>query len=268
MVVAPFPVREHKMTPRLADAAQECLLRAMTPSDSNGSQALAWGNAIHTLLKIDMRRQLGGQAPLAPDDLIVRGTPRAPWRDDSDYLKLAHACIIGMRAYLDEEELEVLRAEEFVRTRPRLVTGTPDVAVVLSGRFDLVCRRSDGGLVLPDMKTGSRIPSDMELAALPSTTIYTLLGEELRRQDAAIRERTTDSIEIVHILPHLAACSSAQLTPAELAAGQATIRASIIAMDAGEHTATPGEWCAHCPIYAANSCPTWTMRQGGGNENF
>jgi len=268
MVVAPFPVREHKMTPRLADAAQECLLRAMTPNDSNGSQALAWGNAIHTLLKIDMRRQLGGQAPLAPDDLIVRGTPRAPWRDDSDYLKLAHACIIGMRAYLDEEELEVLRAEEFVRTRPRLVTGTPDVAVVLSGRFDLVCRRSDGGLVLPDMKTGNRLPSDMELAALPSTTVYTLLGEELRRQDAAIRERTTNSIEIVHILPHLAACSLARLTPDELDAGRAAVRAVVTAIDREEYMATAGEWCAYCPIYAANNCPAWAIRQGGGSKDF
>ncbi len=268
MVVVPLAARAHKMTPRLADAAQECLLRAITPSNSEGSQALAWGNAIHTLLKIDMRRQLAGQAPLAPDDLIVRGTPRAPWRDDPDYFKLAHACIIGMRAYLDEEELEVLRAEEFVRTRPRRVTGTTDVAVVLSGRFDLVCRRPDGRLVLPDMKTGNRLPSDMELAALPSTTIYTLLGEELRRQDAAIRERTTDSIEIVHILPHLAACSSVALRPDELDAGRDAVRAAVIAIDREEYTAIRGEWCAHCPIYAANTCPAWTMRQGGGSENF
>jgi len=268
MVVAPLPVRSHKMTPRLADAAQECLLRAMTPSNSEGSLALAWGNAIHTLLKIDMRRQLAGQAPLAPDDLIVCGTPRAPWRDDSDYLKLAHACIIGMRAYLDEEELEVLRAEEFVRTRPRLVTGTTDVAVVLSGRLDLVCRRPDGRLVLPDMKTGSRIPSDLELAALPSTIIYTLLGEELRRQDAAIRERTTDSIEIVHILPHLAAYSSARLTPDELDAGRADVRALVTAIDTGEYIATTGEWCAYCPLYATGDCPAWTKRQGGSGGEF
>jgi hypothetical protein len=268
MSTAPSPVREHKLTPRLADAAQDCLLRAVTPCDSEGSQALAWGTAIHNLLKIDTRRRLAGQAPLPPDDLIVRGTPRAPLWDAPGYLKLAHACVVGMRAYLAEEELEVLRAEEFVRTRPRPVLGAHGVVVVLSGRFDLVCRRPDGRLVLPDMKTGTRIPSDLELAVLPSTTLYTLLGQELRRQDAAIRKRTTDDIEIVQVLPHLAAYSSTRLTPAELAAGQASLRELVTAIDMGEYTATPGEWCAYCPVYATGDCPAWVARQGGGRQEF
>jgi len=36
---------------RLADAANQCLLRAMTPTETEESRALAWGTAIHGLIK-------------------------------------------------------------------------------------------------------------------------------------------------------------------------------------------------------------------------
>ncbi len=275
----PSSVQEYKVTPGLADAAHECLLRALTPAPASaalitapsplaGSHALARGNAIHTLLKIDMRRRLAGQPPLDADELIVRGTPRTPWRDDPSYSELARDCIVGMRAYLEEEELEVLRAEEFVRTRPRPLRGDPRIKIVLSGRFDLVCRRSDGRMVLPDMKTGSRLPSDIELAARPSTTVYTLLAHELRRHDEAIRERTTADVEVVQILSHLAAYASARLTEVDVDAGRAWLRTCVKEMAEGVRTATPGEWCAYCSLFANGACPAWAARHRGSQSNF
>ena len=37
---------------RLADAANQCLWRAMTPTETEESRALAWGTAIHGLIKM------------------------------------------------------------------------------------------------------------------------------------------------------------------------------------------------------------------------
>jgi hypothetical protein len=37
---------------RLADAAYQCLLRAMTPTETEESRALAWGTAIHGLIRM------------------------------------------------------------------------------------------------------------------------------------------------------------------------------------------------------------------------
>ena len=37
---------------RLADAANQCLWRVMTPTETEESRALAWGTAIHGLIKM------------------------------------------------------------------------------------------------------------------------------------------------------------------------------------------------------------------------
>src|ERR687886_351366 len=86
-VVLPAPtIRRYTITPRLADAWAQCPLQSMTPTDNVGSQALAWGSAIHTLLKLDGRRHLAGQCLLEPEDLVLRGTPNPLWRQDESFM--------------------------------------------------------------------------------------------------------------------------------------------------------------------------------------
>ena len=265
-VVLPAPtVRRHKITPRLADAWAQCPLRAMTPSDSSGSQVLAWGSAIHTLLKLDGRRQLGGHCLLEPEELVLRGTPNTSWRQDEAFMSLATSCIAGMRTFLAEQDLKLLRVEEFVRSGDIPITGVPGVAVVLSGRIDAVCRGPGGRLVILDAKTGSRLPTQLELSELPSTWIYTYLGSRLRSQQPAIAELCMRDIEVLQVLPHRGEWVAEQLTPKAIAAGRMFMRQMVLDLDQQAYAATPGEHCAYCPIGLAGECPA--MPQGQTDED-
>lgn len=264
MVAAPSD-RTYKVTARLADAP--CLLRARTRDDGSSSPALIRGTAVHTLLKIDGRRQILGQPPLNPDRLIQQMSPAA-LRDDPDYMNLASGCIIGMRAFMEAQGLVPLRVEEFVATRPRPLQGQPDVAVILSGRIDAVYRCPDGHLVALDVKTGKSLPGQLDLIALPSTTLYTLLARELRRTEPAIRDVTTDEIEVVQILPHTVGPEvvAAQLMPEDIAAGCTRIRQRVLDLDAAVYPPTRGEWCAYCPLYS--KCPAWNARHSDSAPFF
>src|SRR5579875_3478415 len=105
-------VRRHKVTPRIADLWAQCPLKAITPDDRAWSVALAHGNAVHTLLKLDGLRQIRVQEMLDPAEMVLRGTPQGPLRESEDYLKLAVNAVAGMRHFLEQQELELLCVEE------------------------------------------------------------------------------------------------------------------------------------------------------------
>lgn len=255
MTLAPSTLRRHKVTPKLADAWR-CPLKAMTPEDQRWSPALARGNAIHNLLKLDGLRQIRGHELLDPLRMALRGTPHGLMREDEEYLDLAAAAIAGMRRFLSEQELDLLCVEEFVNSGDRPLSGMTDVVVVLSGRVDAVCRRrSTGTLVLVDAKTGKSLPSEIELVERPSSFIYHYLGACLRRRHPEIGRTTSNDVEIVQVLPHTGEWTLARLDDTAIAAGRAFVREMALAMERGELVAVRGEWCAYCPLGQSGACP-------------
>jgi hypothetical protein len=246
-------IRRYKITPRQADQFAQCPLRFAEGGDSGGSKALQWGAAIHELLKIDGRRQLGGYGQLDPDELVRRGSISAACRDDAEYVALARSCVTGFRAFITDQALEVLRVEEFVRSADRDIAGMPWLKVWFSGRIDMVARRPNGRLVLVDVKTGYHVPAPLDLAELPSTFVYSYLGLCLRSQQPAIAASCTRDIEVLQVLPHKGEWTSTQLNEPEMTAGRGLVRRMVLAMDGASFMPTPGQHCAYCPI--SDRCP-------------
>jgi len=250
---APPMARQYTITPRNADLWDECPFRTVKDRATTPSKGLRMGNAIHELLKLDARRMLSGRPHLQATELVATVTAHSLWRDDNEFLDLAISCIVGARTFIDDEELVPLRAEQYVRSAYRDISGESRLQVRFSGRIDLVARRAEGRLVLVDYKTGMGIPSPLDLIERPSSFVYTYLGRCLRDQDQAIGRACSPEIEIVQVLPHLGQSSHVRLTRDELQSGARRVRDMAIGLDTGVHAPSPGEQCAYCPL--GDECP-------------
>jgi RecB family exonuclease len=196
---------------------------------------------------------------------VLRECNEEGFARDPQFLSLAIACVDGARQFMRERGLVALQPERYIRSSFREVSGHPGLLLRFSGKIDLVAHNPRGGLTVLDYKTGRAIPNALDLAALPSSFIYTYLARCLRSQDPRVAA-CGGEIEIVQLLPHMAESSSAVLTAEEILAGRNVLREMAVAMAEERTVPMPGEHCAYCPI--PDLCPARPQLADWERESF
>jgi hypothetical protein len=258
--------RDYTVTPSGVDAWRQCPLRAALAPKGEMSEALRRGQAIHDALRFDGRRTLAHQPRLAPEEVVLHICTDTTLLDSPDFLDHAVACVIGVRNFLEERRLTLVRAEQYVRSAYRDIGGAPGLRVRLSGRIDAVACTASGGMALIDFKTGRSIPSSPDLAALPSSFVYSYLGRCLRDQDRNVGTVCGSEIEILQVLPHLNQSTSACLPQEAMQTGALVVRQMVMDRDRGYYPAMPGEHCAYCAV--KDDCPLRPQPAAWESEPF
>jgi hypothetical protein len=244
------------------EADDPCHLRVVTPHQRPvPSLAMERGTLLHGILKQDNQAILRYGLLPDPETTLQRAwnptyhpeTLEAPSAYDR-----ARESLIGYREYLAKNRLRVIAAEKPIETLPRRLASIPRLGVYLSGRIDAVLRRHDGGLVFLDFKTGRYLPSEAELADLPSSAVYTLLARHDYGQGEAV--------EIAQLRPHTGLVVSTILDEDTLEAGREVVRRLVVAKHEGTALPTPGPYCISCPL--VGTCPAHQVPAGEQGEAF
>jgi RecB family exonuclease len=239
------------VTPSKLDLYQRCpaSYHALSgaPYHAETSEAQDRGQYLHDLLCRYNRGLIAGSEPTT--DSLIAGTP-LPWRfrdggeQEAAIIDYAQGSIAGYASFLrDEEVVSMLAAEQYVKTVPRPVTGSPGARIIFSGRFDAIAKRRDGAMLCIDLKSGALRVAD-DLRQLGSTFVYSLLVQF---------EYLVEDVEIIHVVPHDLRWVRVRPQASDREQGAALCRSLVADSVAQQFGTQPGEHCAWCR--AAEACP-------------
>ena len=213
------------------------------------NQNIQRGKYLHSLIERYNVAIIDG-TPMSIDEVVARVPLPAAFRDGGDdervAIDFARASLFGHKAWLEEQDFAALcAAEQYIRTTPRPVAGIEGVAVVFSGRIDLVALTRAHTLALIDFKAGNVLTSEA-LQTAPASFVQAHLGAYTYASDAT---------EIIQVVPATGQASRARLTDQDIEAGTLLCRAMVASVKEQSWSPRPGAYCSYCD-YAAQ-CPAF-----------
>lgn len=213
------------------------------------------GSALHAALK-GINKLLIDQREFPETDFVASRLWNASVFRDPQREALARAklpvAVDHFRSFVQDHDLTILGAEQFMATPPKRVSDT--VLVRVKGKIDVFASRpQDNALIVLDFKTSVSLPCAEDLAAKPSSTIYACLGKRLYPGAPVVEEAQISTASGITV--------SAKLTTDHLSAGRDVVYRLAVALHAADESgsaafeATPGEFCAWCRFQ--DTCPAF-----------